>query len=337
MDSVTQLVLGAAVGEAVIGRQVGRKAMLWGALAGTLPDLDVFIHMGDAVRDFTYHRSFSHSLFVLALITPLMVWLVNRMHPSNRQYAYRWALMFYLVFATHVLLDSFTVYGTQILWPFSNTPMTWSTIFIIDPAYTLPLIIGVVAALAFNRSSGRGHWINHLGLILSTLYLSWTLVAKTMVESHIEQALQRQQVDYEALLTVPAPFNSLLWRAVIMDDQGYYEAFYSLLDQKDHLHLEHYESRQELLTGLQDHWSVQRLQWFSKGFYGVGLQGNEIIIRDLRMGVEPNYVFQFQVAELANPHAMPVNPRQIETAQDFSQLKVIWQRIWDENTGIGYQ
>ncbi len=86
MDSVTQIALGAAVGEAVLGRKIGNRAMLWGAIAGTLPDLDVFVPLGDAVKDFTYHRSASHSLLMLALATPLLVWLINRIHPSLREH-----------------------------------------------------------------------------------------------------------------------------------------------------------------------------------------------------------------------------------------------------------
>ena len=130
MDSLTQLALGAAVGESLMGRKVGHKALLWGAIAGTLPDLDVFIPLGDAVKDFTYHRSASHSLFVLAALTPLLVWLINRIHPRLREYKNDWMIMIYLVFATHVLLDSFTAYGTQILWPFVTTPISLSLIHI---------------------------------------------------------------------------------------------------------------------------------------------------------------------------------------------------------------
>ena len=116
MDSITQIALGAAVGESVLGRRIGNKAMLWGAIIGTLPDLDVFVPLGDAVRNFTYHRSVTHSLLMLLLATPLMVWLINRIHPSLYEHRARWAVMVYLVFATHVLLDSFTTYGTQIFW-----------------------------------------------------------------------------------------------------------------------------------------------------------------------------------------------------------------------------
>ena len=169
MDSITQIALGAAVGEAVLGRKIGNKAMLWGAIAGTLPDLDVFVPLGDVVRDFTYHRSASHSLFMLALATPLLVWLINRIHPGLVEHRNRWLLLVYLAFATHVLLDSFTAYGTQIFWPVSNIPVAWSTIFIIDPLYTLPLLVGVIAALVMTRAIDRGHLVNRAGLILSSI------------------------------------------------------------------------------------------------------------------------------------------------------------------------
>ena len=220
MDSVTQLVLGAAVGEAVMGLKVGNKAVLWGAIAGTLPDLDVFIPLGDVVRDFTYHRSSSHSLFVLAALTPLMVWLINKIHPGLREHRSRWMLMIYLVFATHVLLDSFTAYGTQIFWPIVTTPVSWSTVFIIDPLYTLPMVVGVLAALLMTRDTNRGHLLNRYGLVLSAAYLSWTLIAKQVTESNIEADLQAQDIRYQKIFTTPSPFNSLLWRAVVKVDNG---------------------------------------------------------------------------------------------------------------------
>ena len=71
MDSLTQLTFGAACGEAVLGKKIGRKALVWGAVLGTLPDLDVFIPLGGPVNDFVYHRGFSHSLILLALLSPM--------------------------------------------------------------------------------------------------------------------------------------------------------------------------------------------------------------------------------------------------------------------------
>lgn len=329
MDSLTQLALGAAVGEATLGRKVGNRAILWGAVAGTLPDLDVFIPLGDAVSDFTYHRSASHSLFVLALLTPLLAWLIRRLHPGSAAGLRDWAILLYLVFVTHVLLDSFTAYGTQIFWPLWTTPMTWSTIFIIDPLYTLPLLVGVIAALVGTRDSNRGHLINRFGLVASSVYLGWTLVAKTLVDSRFERELAAQNIEYRDVFTVPAPFNSLLWRAVVRAEGEYYEAYYSLFDGDTPVRFTRYTSRDDLLAGLEEHWPVGRLQWFSKGFYAVVKQDDEVVISDLRMGIEPDYVFRFAVASIGNPHPKPIVPRRLQADRDMSRLNRVWQRIWD--------
>jgi inner membrane protein len=334
MDSVTQIALGAAVGESVLGRRIGNKAILWGAVIGTLPDLDVFVPLGDAVMDFTYHRSATHSLLMLALATPLLVGLMNRFHPQLRGQGMRSAAMVYLVFATHVLLDSFTVYGTQIFWPISDTPVAWGTIFIIDPLYTLPLLAGVIGALAMTRSSDRGHLLNRYGLIVSTLYLCWTVTAKLVVDHRFESELEAQNIRHGDVFTTPTPFNSLLWRAVVMDTRGYYDAYYSLLDGPGRIGFSRYPSDESLLTGIEDSWPVQRLQWFSRGFYSVSLRERDIVISDLRMGVEPHYAFNFKVAVLENPHARAVVPELLPAIRELGRLPALWRRIWDKSVGF---
>ena len=329
MDSITQLALGAAIGEAVAGRHVGRRALLWGAIAGTFPDLDVFIPFGDAVRDFTYHRGASHSLFVLLVLTPLLVWLILKLHPDTAGHRRRWFVMIYLVFATHVLLDSFTVYGTQIFWPFVTTPMTWSTIFIVDPLYTLPLLLGIIAALGAGRRYSWGHMANTFGLVLSTGYLAWTLGAKLHVETVARNALQQQNITATDVLTTPSPFNSLLWRILVVDDRHYYEGYYSVFDDSSSISFEQHSRQIELLEPLNETWPVQRLRWFTKKFYAAALSGNDIVITDLRMGTEPEYVFRFKVGEMGNPHAHPAPVERLPGIRNYERLGWVWGRIWD--------
>lgn len=330
MDSITQLALGAAVGEATLGRQVGRRALMWGAVCGTIPDLDVFIPLGDAVKDFTYHRSASHSLLVLAALTPLVVWLILKIHPHTRDHRWRWFALVYLAFATHALLDSFTVYGTQIFWPVSDTPMTWSTIFIIDPLYTLPLLVGIIAA-AITAQKGRwGYAVNTAGLVLSTGYLVWTLGAKLYVNHEAVDALKKQNIMYTGLLTVPSPFNSLLWRVLAVNDTNYYEGYYSLLDKTNDIVFDVKPRSLELIQPIQDTWPVQRLQWFSKDFYAVSQINDDIVMTDLRMGSGSDYVFQFKVGESGNPHVHSAPVERIESNRDFSRLNWVWRRIWDK-------
>ena len=330
MDSITQLALGAAVGEATAGRQVGRRALLWGAIAGTLPDLDVFIPLGDAVRDFTYHRSASHSLFVLLALTPLVVWLILKMHPGTAEHRRRWFAMVYLVFATHVLLDSFTVYGTQIFWPVVTTPMTWSTIFIVDPLYTVPLLLGIIAALITGRRYSWGHVANTFGLVLSTGYLMWTLGAKLHVEQVARSALQQQNIASTDVLTTPSPFNSLLWRILVVNDEHYYEGFYSVFDGDDSINFERYLREPGLIEPLRTSWPVQRLQWFTKNFYAASLLDSDIVITDLRMGTEPEYVFRFKVGVMGNPHPHTAPVERLPGIRNYERLRWVWHRIWDK-------
>jgi len=145
MDSITQALLGATVQASLLGRWQGRKALLYGAVLGTLPDLDVIIDYGDAVADMTYHRGFSHSLFVLSLLAIALTWLARRFRPDPNYTGTRLFLTIWLVLATHVSLDAFTSYGTQLFWPLTTPPVAWSSVFIIDPLYSVPLLVAVLA------------------------------------------------------------------------------------------------------------------------------------------------------------------------------------------------
>lgn len=334
MDSLTQLTLGAAAGEAVLGRKVGRKAALWGAILGTLPDLDVLIPLGDPIKDFTYHRGASHALFFLTLAVPLMVWLILRVHPTTREHKNGWIWLVFVVFYTHVLLDCFTTYGTQILLPFSNFPVGWSTLFIIDPAYTLPLLAGILCAVFLKRSSGLGHRLNTIGLVISCIYLGWSVGAKLHVQQVVEHSLAKQKIAYTRLTTMATPLNTLLWRAVAMTDKGYVEGYYSVLDSKEQINFTHYESRPDLVSPIAGQWAVQRLKWFSKGFFKVSRENNKIIMEDLRMGFEPVYVFRFAVGKIGNPSVTPIKPEQLPPLQmdRAKSLSLIWKRIMNRNS-----
>lgn len=327
MDSVTQAVLGAAVGEATLGRRIGNKAPLWGAILGTLPDLDILYPFADPVSAFTWHRGPSHSIFVLAALTPILVWLILKLHPGTADHRRRWYLLVLLVFGTHVLLDCFTVYGTQALWPLPLPPVGWATIFIIDPLYTLPLFIGLLAAIVLRRHSDRAWRWNLVGLALSSLYLVWSAGAKLYTDQAVRQILAQESISYERLHTQPTPFNTLLWRVLGMTGDGYFEGFWSLISPEKGLTLVHLEDRSDLNAQIEQLPAMQRLQWFTKGFYGIGLDAEGVVVSDLRMGVEPHYVFVFRVADNGNPHPRPIIPKRIDTKRDYGRLKELWERM----------
>ena len=187
LDSLTQAALGAAVGYSVLGQKLGRSALVIGAVLGTLPDLDVLVHYDDAVASFTYHRSWSHSLFVLSLASLPIAMLISRLRPCPSTTFSRWWLGCWLVLITHPLLDGFTIYGTQLFWPLPMAPVSIGSIFIIDPLFTLPLIIGIVCAWRWRNRAGQRAVLT--ALVISNAYLSWTVVAQNLTHQRVERQL----------------------------------------------------------------------------------------------------------------------------------------------------
>ena len=306
---MTQIALGAAVGEATLGRKVGWRAPMWGGLCGLLPDLDVLWPFADAVSAFTWHRGYSHSIAVIVLVTPLVAWAAVRIHPGTQPFRRGWLLLAFLALITHPLLDCFTVYGTQVLLPFSDLPVAWSTVFIIDPAFTLPVALGVLAALVLSRQRGLGHRLNHAGLALGVAWLAFTVVAKAHVGRVASDTLPP---GVTRVFTTPTPLNAVLWRVVAMTGKGrYLEGYYSLLDAEPRVTFRIRPDGHELLEPLRSEASVARLVWFSRGFFsGRELGNGEIVISDLRMGLEERPVFSFVVGRREGAAIEPVPVRQ---------------------------
>jgi inner membrane protein len=329
MDSLTQLTFGAACGEAVLDKQIGRKALVWGAVLGTLPDLDAFIPLGGPVDDLVYHRGFSHSLILLALLAPIIAWLIAKVHPDTKRYYRRWVLLSFLVLEASVLLDLLTIYGTQIFWPFDTTPLAVPILFIIDPLFTLPILLGVLAALVLKRSGTLGRRLNMVGLALSLAYLVWAFGAAEFVERRVTEKLARQGVSYSRFISSPAPFNTLLWRVVGIDKGRYFETYFSLFDGKTTLFVDFYPRNLALMAGIEEHPPIVKLKRFTRGYYAFSTVGEYVAMTDLRMGSEPDYVFRFKVARLKDSHPSAIDDERLKTTQDWRRLAWVWARIWN--------
>jgi inner membrane protein len=322
MDSLSQLALGSALGVAVLGRHTPVwKAALWGGLAGTLPDLDALIDFGDPIRNMTYHRAESHSLFYLTLLAPLLALLATRLHGAGAGF-HRWGIALWLALFTHPLLDWMTVYGTQLGLPFTATPFGLGSIFIIDPLYTLPLVFGVT--LALSRRSLR--W-NTAGLVVSCAYLAWSATAQARVALLADRSLARQGIEVQQVLVTPTPFNTVLWRVVAMTSTGYVEAFHSFFDPGTDLRFDHYGSAVGLREPLRGIWGFDRMAWFTQGFYALSEREGRAIITDLRMGQEPSYVFAFAVAQRGSAfHEIPPE-RTGDRGDPGALLAWTWHRL----------
>lgn len=305
MDSLTQIALGATLAAAIAPPDQRRRALIYGAALGTLPDLDVLIQYGDPVADFTYHRSFSHSLPVLTALAPLLWLLCRHFDRGLRDAPGHWLAIFWLALITHPLLDAMTIYGTQLLWPFNNTPYGIGSVFIIDPAYTLPLLLAMIWVTWSPLSVAAARALPW-ALALSTAYLGWSVLAQRHVEAHARQALAKMGETPAQVLALPSPFNTLLWRVLVREESGYREAYYSLLADDRPGPWRRFASADDLIPPLAGQWAFDRLRWFTRGYFSIDRVSNDVVMTDLRMGSEPAYVFRFTIARISDGQLAPI-------------------------------
>ncbi|MCD7098233.1 metal-dependent hydrolase [Stenotrophomonas sp. MMGLT7] len=339
MDSLTQIVLGGAVAAAIAPAGHRRAALLAGAALGTLPDLDGLLMLPftrDPVTLMTVHRSFSHSLLVLPLLGWLVWWLFLRYGRGRVvQSPRRWFWAIELALVTHPLLDAFTVYGTQLWWPFHPHPAMWSSMFIIDPAYTLWLLLACVVAW-FARARPLAQRALVAGLALGSAYLGWSLLAKQLVEREAARSLAAMGLADAPRFSVPMPFNTLLWRVVAMTPGGYVIGERSLVADRGPMRFHGHASNVQALAQVRELPAVRRLAWFNRGFMRAQVVDGELVLSDLRMGLEPQYNFNFVVARQRGAGWEELPPRQVEAAyrapvargQLGDALARMWWRIW---------
>lgn len=334
MDSLSQIVLGGAVAAAIAPAGHRRAALLAGAALGTLPDLDVFVVNAltdNPVERMTWHRGLSHSLLVLPLVGAL-VWALFRMRPGSRvgEAPARWFWAIQLALITHPLLDAFTVYGTQLWWPLRPPPAMWSSVFIIDPLYTVWLLAACIAAW-FLRERRAAQRALLLGLALSSGYLAWSMLAKSMVEREAEASLAAAGLADAPRFSVPMPFNTLLWRVVAMTPDGFVEGERSLVADRGPMRFRRHGSDVAALREVA-HWEdVRELAWFNHGFMKAQVRDGRLVLSDLRMGSEPDYTFRFVVARREGARWAPVPVEQPEWPWEARRrLSAMWDRIWAE-------
>ncbi|HEX8517434.1 MAG TPA: metal-dependent hydrolase [Bacteroidia bacterium] len=311
MDSLTHVVLGAAIGEAMLGKKIGRQAMLWGALADTIPDFDVFASpcVTDA-QQLLVHRGFTHSFLFIVLMSPLLGWLFSKWFKKSGVNWKQWSWMFFAGMFTHVLLDSLTAYGTGWFEPFSSYRVSFNTIFVADLFYTLPFLICVIIALiARNGSPKRLKW-NRAGLVISTLYLIFTIFNKWHVHGIISDQLTEQNIEVSDVVSTPTPLNNFLWMSYSKDATGYWFGYYSIFDKSKNIDFYHVNQKDSLLKPFAEDESVKILKQFSKGHYIMSEHESKVYFNDIRFGQmggwngpDSAFVFSFQLDRNADNSA----------------------------------
>tara|TARA_B100000497_G_C7695221_1_gene424327 strand:+ start:385 stop:1587 length:1203 start_codon:yes stop_codon:yes gene_type:complete len=368
MDSLTQITLGAAVGEVILGRKIGNRALLWGAVGGTIPDLDVLANFFmSEVDSLAFHRGISHSIFFSIVGALIFGWLTEKFYKSKyyrylafagwaafifgillllniilkkqsihliaflvslglylfiigrlaKNYIFSdtqislastkdWQKLFFWTIFTHPLLDAFTTYGTQLFQPFSDYRVAFNTISVADPIYTVPFLLCVIVCSFFSRNSVKRKWINYSGLMVSSLYLLFTVFNKIRIDSSFSEALDNQGIAYERFMTTPTILNNILWQGIAQNGNAYYMGSYSLFDSQD-ITFTRIDKNENIIRNSKDDRTIGILKWFTNGYYNVITRNDgKLQINDLRYGSlngsyqdENSYVFRFPL-ELNN-------------------------------------
>ena len=331
MDSLTQIILGAAVGEAVLGKKIGNKAMLYGAIAGTIPDLDVLsAFFTDSVTALEMHRGFTHSILFSVVFAPIFAFIVTRYEKFKNLKSWSW--LFFWAFITHPILDAQTTWGTQLFWPL-DIRLAFKNVFVIDPLYTIPFLVLLVLAMLQKKDTKKRRYYNNLGLIISSSYLVLTMVLKGISYQTFTNELATQNIQYKEIETKPSPLNSILWTANVEKENEYLIGHSSFFD-KNPIQFYHYPKNHELLGNLIQQPKVQRMIAISKGWYTINKKDDTLYFNDLRFGtlsIKPNaenFVFKYKIEVDANGV-----PFFIEEPKEKNDAKKLISELWERIKG----
>lgn len=285
MDSLTHIALGACVGEAFFEKGFGKKAMLWGALAQSVPDIDFVSSFWMSVPEgLLAHRGFTHSLVFALLIIPVLALTADRIHKPHNIAMRTWVLFFSAEVLLHLFIDGYNNYGIGWFEPFSHARYSLNAVYVADPFFSIwPGIAFVVLLFMGPYNAKRKFWWK-TGMIIPFLYLGYCTVNKIKINSDVKQILAAQQIPHDSYFTTPAPLQNWLWYVVSGNDSGYYVGYRSLFDSEKKIRFQYYPRNDSLLRDITNHEDLQKLIRFSRGFYTVEQWNDTLVFNDLRFG-----------------------------------------------------
>ena len=285
MDSLTHIALGACIGDAFAGKQLGKKAMLWGALSQSLPDIDfVATAWTSTAENLLAHRGFTHSILFALIMAPLLALAAERWHRPHNISLKKWILFFGVQIIIHLFIDGMNVYGVGWFEPFSHHRVSYNWIYVADPFYSVWLGISFVVLLVLRRNHPKRKWWVEFGVGMSTIYLLYCGLNKIKIDNDVKDVFKKQQISYNKYFTTPTPLNNWLWYVVAENDSGFNIGYRSLFDKERKIDFRFVPKNEQLLQPVNNHEDLQKLIRFSKGYYAVQEWSDTLVFNDLRFG-----------------------------------------------------
>ena len=285
MDSLTHIALGACIGEAFFEKGFGKKAMFWGMLAQSIPDIDFLASFWMTTPEtLLAHRGFTHSILFGILIVPVFALIADRVHRPHNISFMKWILFFAAEVFVHLFIDAFNNYGIGWFEPFSHHRFSFNTIYVADAFFSIwPGIAGCMLVILNRFHRSRTFWWR-FGVFLPALYLGYCSINKLMIDHSVRKQFTEQQISHERYFTTPAPLQNWLWFVVAGDEKGYNVGYQSVFARDKPIHFEFFPRNDSLLMKVRDHEELQQLIRFSQQFYTVEKWHDTIVFNDLRFG-----------------------------------------------------
>jgi inner membrane protein len=304
MDSITHIALGAVVGEAMAGKKLGKHAMVIGAIAQSLPDIDFVASFWLSFSEnLLAHRGFTHSFLFVFLTAIGLAFMADRWYQKPDMRLRSWILFLGVQMTIHLLIDSCNAYGVGWFEPFSHQRFAYHFLFVADPFFSVALgIAAIVLVILRSDHPSRSKWVRH-SLIISSVYLVYAAYNKITVEREVTQALNHNSIQYTRFLTTPTPLNTWLWFVAAEDDSGFHIGHRSVFDSGPEMTFHYFPQNKDLLSSVEGHESLQHLIRFSEGYYTVERREDKLLFNDLRFGQitgwatpQEKFVFHFYLS-----------------------------------------
>ena len=336
MDSFTHIALGSCVGEAILGKRIGLKAMAWGAVAQSIADIDFISSFWLSTPDsLMAHRGITHSILFNACLVPVFTYFAHRAHRTRHIPIKDWLLFFAVELFLHLFIDGFNNYGIGWLEPFSHQRYSFNAIYVVDPFFSASVGIAFVALLILRRGSAYRRFWYRLGLIVTFSYLAYCTINKLIIQHDVEDIFVKQHIPHTQSFTTPAPLQDWLWFVVSGNDTGYYVGYRSLFDGKKEMDFHYFPRNDSLARGIKESHDLATLIHFSQGFYTIEKWRDTLVFNDLRFGQivgwqnpEERFAFHYY---LSPPQGAQNNRLVVQRGRfakwNWKAAKALWKRI----------
>jgi inner membrane protein len=335
MDSLSHIVIGAAIGETLLGKKIGRWGMLLGAIAKSIPDFDLFVTgLTDPRAYICDHRAHTHSLFIEVLYAIPIAWLLSKLF--KQKVSFKRMIIFLLACLWgHSLLDWCTNFGTQLLLPFTNENYSLNTLAIVDLLFTLPMLVLVVIAMFYKKNIVRRNKLARATLIYCFAYLGLTFVNKVQANTLVDESLAKNNIAVTNYMTNPTMLNNVLWYGVGSNDSTVFIGEFSLLHKQNPITWHSYTRNQDLMEQCKSKKDVEVLRWFSDPYTIAQANGDTLNMYAVKFGrtnmqeneLQKSFVFHYKLYQKNGAEMMGMQEANETNTNLKESLIDIWERI----------